>query len=200
MFLLARMPPKIMAHISTMEPKPANRDQFFKAADNQFLALRLNMSLTGTLKEKVSHYRDLKKSIKFNNVQTSNETTFKCYLCNQPGHHKRNCPKLKGHNNFNRIKTEKGKNGQIVFKVQYCKWCGRERPYHTRNCKESNRYSYGGKFAKGPTPMIHHTQEKYNKFSRNNNNFRKSISRGNFRRNNNNSKGNFRKNNNNQKR
>src|SRR6185312_4614522 len=124
--------------------------------------------------------------------QTSNETIFKCYLCNQPGHYKRNCSKLKGHNNFNRIKTEKGKNGQIVFKAQYCKWCGRVRPYHTRNCKESNRYSYGGKFAKGPTPIIYHTQEKYNKFSRNNNNFRKNNnSRGNFRRNNN-SKENFR--------
>ncbi|CAG8789186.1 18291_t:CDS:2 [Gigaspora margarita] len=52
MFLLQRMPPAIMKHISSMNPKPANRNDFFSAADNQFLAVRLIMSLTGNLKEK----------------------------------------------------------------------------------------------------------------------------------------------------
>ncbi|CAG8849221.1 36917_t:CDS:2, partial [Gigaspora margarita] len=70
MFLLQRMPPIIMKHISSMNPKPANRNEFFIAADNQFLAVRLTMSLTGNLKEKVSHFKE-KKTTKFNNVQTT---------------------------------------------------------------------------------------------------------------------------------
>ncbi|CAG8851956.1 22324_t:CDS:1, partial [Gigaspora margarita] len=39
------MPSTIMKHISSMNPKPTNRDEFFTAADNQFLAVRLTMSL-----------------------------------------------------------------------------------------------------------------------------------------------------------
>ncbi|CAG8822500.1 35364_t:CDS:2 [Gigaspora margarita] len=64
------MPPAIMKHILSMNPKPANRNEFFTAADNQFLAVRLTMSLTGNLKEKVSHFKE-RKTTKFNNVQTT---------------------------------------------------------------------------------------------------------------------------------
>ncbi|CAG8761974.1 15857_t:CDS:2 [Gigaspora margarita] len=74
MFLLQRMPPAIMKHISSMHPKPANRNEFFTAADNQFLAVRLTMSLAGNFKEKVSHFKE-KKTTKFNNVQTTERTT-----------------------------------------------------------------------------------------------------------------------------
>ncbi|CAG8710410.1 24872_t:CDS:2 [Gigaspora margarita] len=41
-----------MKHISSMHPKPADRNEFFIAADNQFLAVRLTMFLTENLKEK----------------------------------------------------------------------------------------------------------------------------------------------------
>ncbi|CAG8849351.1 10255_t:CDS:2, partial [Gigaspora margarita] len=103
MFLLQRMPPAIMKHISSMNSKPANRNEFFTAADNQFLAVRLTMSLTGNLKEKVSHFKE-RKTTKFNNVQTTeSNNTFTCHFCKQPGHYKRNCPKLKGQQNFNRV-------------------------------------------------------------------------------------------------
>ncbi|CAG8832736.1 1047_t:CDS:2 [Gigaspora margarita] len=97
------MPPAIMKHISSMNPKPANRNEFFTAADNQFLAVRITMSLIGNLKEKVSHFKE-RKTTKFNNVQTTESSnTFTCYFCKQPGHYKRNCPKFKGQQNFNRV-------------------------------------------------------------------------------------------------
>src|SRR6185312_9162411 len=59
-FLLARMLLKIIRHISAMEPKPADRNAFFKVADNSFLSELLKISLTGNLKEKVTHYKDPK--------------------------------------------------------------------------------------------------------------------------------------------
>ncbi|CAG8848737.1 46485_t:CDS:2, partial [Gigaspora margarita] len=94
MFLLQRMPPAIMKHISSINPKPANRNEFFIAAENQFLAVRLTMSLAENLKEKkvivpshvtsvnnpviteetVQNSKDNKTSTeRYNNVKSSNQ-------------------------------------------------------------------------------------------------------------------------------
>ncbi|KAF0333036.1 hypothetical protein F8M41_017343 [Gigaspora margarita] len=203
MFLLQRMPPAIMKHISSMHPKPANRNEFFTAADNQFLAVRLTMSLTGNLKEKVSHYKETKKPNRFNNVQsTEGNNTFLCHFCKQPGHYKRNCPKLKGQQNFNRVivsYTRDPSNPRKmipVYRNKYCIKCGKEKPWHTPNCpKNNNSTHYMGKrgFKNNPIPMVI-GNTKNNRFPKGNNYKRNNNQRGNYRKGNSN---NYRKNNNN---
>ncbi|CAG8835500.1 14407_t:CDS:1 [Gigaspora margarita] len=183
MFLLQRMPPAIMKHISSMNPKPANRNEFFTAADNQFLAVRLTMSLTGNLKEKVSHFKE-RKTTKFNNVQTTeSNNTFTCHFCKQPGHYRKNCLKLKGQQNFNRVIVNytrdplNPRKTVPVYMNKYCIKCGIEKPWHTRNCpKNNNSKYYMGKRSRNGEPIpivIGNTRNnrfpKGNNYKRNNN-------------------------------
>ncbi|CAG8847866.1 36772_t:CDS:1, partial [Gigaspora margarita] len=194
MFLLQRMPPAIMKHISSMNPKPANRNEFFTAADNQFLAVRLTMSLTGNLKEKVSHFKE-RKITKFNNVQTTEKNnTFTCHFRKQPGHYKRSCPKLKGQQNFNRVIVSYTKDPLNprktipVYMNKYCIKCGKEKLWHTRNCpKNRNATYYMGKRQRPgePIPMVI-GNTRNNRFPKGNNYKRNSNQRGNYRKGNNN--------------
>ncbi|KAF0488312.1 hypothetical protein F8M41_022338 [Gigaspora margarita] len=205
MFLLQRMPPAIMKHISSMHPKLANRNDFFTAADNQFLAVRLTISLTGNLKEKVSHFKE-RKSTKFNNLQTSeSNNTFLCHFCKQPGHYKRNCLKLRGQQNFNRVivsytrDPSNPKKMIPVYRNKYCIKCEKEKPWYTPKCpKNNNATHYMGKrgFKNNPMPMVI-GNTRNNRFPKGNNYKRNNNQKENYRKGNNN---NYRKNNNNNNR
>ncbi|KAF0509706.1 hypothetical protein F8M41_018542 [Gigaspora margarita] len=146
---------------------------FWQQTSAIFHSIRQNKVDSGKAQTDLKINRFLKKEAstkkfkRINNIDTTRRNDKRndnCFNCNQPGHYARNCPLQRKKESFNRIETQRNSQGKFVQKIKYCSICGNARPHHSRNCQRNNKYSYNGKFGKGPVPMaLNKIKTNYNK-------------------------------------